>query len=380
MMSWLLKIAAGIVAFVIVLVLTVMFVNWKDEPPSESALKLRQIAESAKRVADQDNAYVYAMGFSAPDEADAEVAGIEYVDWLRKFIATSEAYAVPEFPGAKRTSVEERDPELRNFAELCKANNRACGEAVEQDPARIQSWVQRSAKQIDRYEKLLEFKEWRELWPSDFRTQVFLSDQIFEAQRLMLLKAWLLANQGDEGSCKRLLEKDLKFWRMTLAESSSLIDKMAAASAIERHFAMGNLVLRRFSSAQMMKAVPDGWRQPLSASERSVAKVMASEWEFADKAYHFAAVVKAAEPSRVVSLALEKIASLDDSQSEVYAQQKFGQMMFLMPLLGEIHRESAFSIAETVKGGYKKTLKGRLRKHFAGSEGFCKFLYPPIFY
>ncbi|MFZ6755511.1 membrane protein insertion efficiency factor YidD [Undibacterium sp. Dicai25W] len=32
----------------------------------------------------------------------------------------------------------------------------------------------------------------------------------------------------------------------------------------------------------------------------------------------------------------------------------------------------------TVRGGYKKTLKARLRAHFASSKNFCTFLYSPI--
>jgi len=94
--------------------------------------------------------------------------------------------------------------------------------------------------------------------------------------------------------------------------------------------------------------------------------------------YQFGAVVKKLEKSRVVSLALQKIAALDDSQNEVFNQEKYGQMLFIMPLLTEVHREHAFDIAETVRGGYKKTLKGRLRAHFASSKNFCTFLYSPI--
>lgn len=94
--------------------------------------------------------------------------------------------------------------------------------------------------------------------------------------------------------------------------------------------------------------------------------------------YQFGAVVKKLEKSRLVSLALEKIASLDDSRNEIFNQEKYGQMLFVIPLLTETHWERAFDIAEMVRGGYKKTLKARLRAHFTNSKNFCTFMYSPI--
>jgi hypothetical protein len=92
-----------------------------------------------------------------------------------------------------------------------------------------------------------------------------------------------MAGEGDARGCKNLLERDLRFWRMVLAESSSIVNKLIAASALEQHFMMGNLVLRRFPAGRAASVIPDGWREPISSRERSMEKVMANEWEFADK-------------------------------------------------------------------------------------------------
>lgn len=96
--------------------------------------------------------------------------------------------------------------------------------------------------------------------------------------------------------------------------------------------------------------------------------------------YQFGAVLKTLEKDRVISMALEKIACLDDSQNELFNQQKYSEMLFIMPLLTEANRAKAFGIAETVKGGYKRTLTARLQVHFSQSKEFCELRYRPICY
>lgn len=96
--------------------------------------------------------------------------------------------------------------------------------------------------------------------------------------------------------------------------------------------------------------------------------------------YHFASAIRTLDSNRMISLALEKIASLDDSGNEIYDQAKYGQMMFVLPMLTDVHKEQAYSIAETVKGGYKKGLKAKLKAHFTNNVSFCRILYSPIFY
>lgn len=96
--------------------------------------------------------------------------------------------------------------------------------------------------------------------------------------------------------------------------------------------------------------------------------------------YHFSSVMKTLDTSHVVSLALEKIDCLADPPDDYFKQAKYGEMMFLMPLLTDVHRERAFRIAETIRGGYKKSLKSKLKAHFAQSKNYCEIRYSPICY
>ena len=244
----LLKMAAALLALLLLFVAFVVFVNRIDRSPSESAIKLQGIAASDMPVADRDNAYVYVMGFAAQGNADVMSEGVARVDSLRKSMEIAGPSGIEEMPGEQRDSAGPVD----------------------------------NVQLIERYERLLEFRKWREIWPGEVRSPSAPFGKVHEAQRQMYLKALVLAGKGDAAECRRILEKDYRFWRMVLAESASADVKMIAARSIEQHFEMGNLVVSRFPPALTMIAMPDGWREPLSERERSLAKMMANEWIVSD--------------------------------------------------------------------------------------------------
>jgi len=234
----LLKMVASFLALLFLLIAFVFFINREDKPPSESVIKLQRIAAASTPVKDRDNAFVYVMGFSASDNADVMTEGAARVEQMRK-------------------SMEIEIPSQEQF---------------QRDPSRL----------IERYGRLLEFKQWHEIGQGDPRPLTAAFSQVFEAQRQMYLTALSLEANEDAAGCKRMLEKDYRFWRMVLAESSSANVKMIAARSIELHFEMGNLVVRRFPPALTMVAIPEGWREPFSSRERSLAKMMANEWKSHD--------------------------------------------------------------------------------------------------
>jgi hypothetical protein len=61
--------AVGIVGLVIVSYLIAVAINWRDREPSAAAVRFTKFYSQRPAVSDQDNAYIYAMGFSvAPGE------------------------------------------------------------------------------------------------------------------------------------------------------------------------------------------------------------------------------------------------------------------------------------------------------------------------
>lgn len=240
----LLKMLASFLALFFLFIAFVFFVNRDDKVQSDSVIELQRIANATTPVADRDNAYVYLMGFSASSNAGVMQEGLSRIESLRKFMETPGVPDVPEMPGENQ--------------------------------------VQEAAQLIERYERLLEFKQWREQWSNDVRAPSAPFKQVLEAQRLMYSRALSPEWKGDAADCKRMLEKDYRFWRMVLAESSSATAKMFAARSIEQHFELGNLVVRRYPPALTMMAIPEAWREPVSNRERSLAKIMANEWKLSD--------------------------------------------------------------------------------------------------
>lgn len=96
--------------------------------------------------------------------------------------------------------------------------------------------------------------------------------------------------------------------------------------------------------------------------------------------YHFSAALKNLDKDSVIDMALDKIAQFDDSQNECYEQNKYKELSFITPLLNEKHLHKAFAIAESVRGGYKKNITSRLRRHFSNSANYCSFRYSAICY
>ncbi|MTW12748.1 hypothetical protein GM658_19250 [Pseudoduganella eburnea] len=279
----LLKMLASFLALFFLFIAFVFFINRDDKEPSESVFKLQQIASINPPVADRDNAFVYVMGFSASSNANVMPEGLDRVEALRKQMEPPEPSAF-EMPGEKL--------------------------------------VQDNAQLIERYERLLEFKKWREIGPS----AVFASNpgfnQVLNAQRLTYNKLLSPESKPDAADCRRFLEKDYRFWRMVLAESSSATAKMTAARSIEQHFELGNLVVRGYPPALTMSAIPDGWREPVSDRERSLAKVMANEWSssetYADRAKLFGSFLY--QPQATTNASAERMLRVAELFDRDYAE------------------------------------------------------------
>ena len=63
----------GLAALCVVLYLIAVAINWRDQEPSAIAVRFASLYRDRPVVADDDNAYVYLMGFGvSPDESPHE--------------------------------------------------------------------------------------------------------------------------------------------------------------------------------------------------------------------------------------------------------------------------------------------------------------------
>jgi len=158
---------------------------------------------------------------------------------------------------------------------VCQGDIAACAEALDAsaEPT-VDQWLTEEGWLLSRYQTLLAHRAWREYVDGD-PTSLPGYTGLMDGQQLLLMQAWRKARKGDTAAADALLAADLGFWRVVLRDSDLLISKSIAASAIRRHFAFGNLVLR----AGAMPA-PAAWRVPFTTQERSLRRAMSGELRY----------------------------------------------------------------------------------------------------
>jgi hypothetical protein len=235
-------IAGGIIGLVLLLYLAIVAVNWRDAQPSAEAVRFAELHRSRPAVADEDNAYVDLLGFEAA-----------------------------------RAERPQREAAVTAFIDTCRVANADCAAAFDTHKDVLQRWLDSEQWLLDRYQAMLSRSGWRETVPSG-TTLVFPSySPATDGQRLLMVKAKLLAAQGDYAAAQQLLENDLRFWRRVLASSDILISRLIAVSAVKRHFQLGNLIIRDLPS----QASPAAWLDSISDAERAWDRCLAGEMEFA---------------------------------------------------------------------------------------------------
>jgi hypothetical protein len=233
----------GLLAAVVLVYLALLFVNRHDQPPSKDALRFAQLYRDRPSVANADNGYPYAMDFFTSEKP-------------------------------------ERTPAVQRLADACRVVDHACIVALDGADPVVEEWFAKERGLFDRYQTLLAHSGWYRTKPFVLTDRLPAYGLILQGQRLLLLRAWALAGGGDVARARGLLAQDARFWRMVLESSDLLIDKMIAVAALNRHFGLGNLVLRRLPADRAMEAMPREWTQGISAAERSMTRTLAGEWEY----------------------------------------------------------------------------------------------------
>lgn len=268
--------ALAIAGLIIVLYLVVLGINWRDQPPSPASIRLMKLFADKAPVADQDNAYVYLMGFSVEPAQDPRARGMQRIAWAREQLENSrDAF---NLPGKDHDFKAQRPGELQALIKTCNTVDAPCLKALDSGEKTMVAWLASEQWLLARYRALLAHPAWSETLPFEVNTPLPPYQNAAEGQKLLLAQAWQLAGRGDADGVKKLLAEDSRFWRHKLVDADSLIAKMVAANALKRHFTWGNLALRRLPPALMAQGVPAQWMTPLSDAERAMLRVLAGEW------------------------------------------------------------------------------------------------------
>ena len=212
--------------------------------------------------------------------------------------------------------------------------------------------------------------------------QQFLSGSAEAAYRLKLMFPYLDGESRTEVISLHLGIPDLpeEFIAYLVIRNAQYLQPDDANRIVMRARNFQSDYLRNRCLLKLIKYLPDGEVEVLFKRFMDDFNTQESNSALIHNLYHFGAALTTLEKSRVIGMALEKIAHLDDSQNELFNQQKYVEMLFIMPLLSQANRTKALAIAETVRGGYKRTLIARLQAHFSQNKEYCELRYPPICY
>jgi len=274
---------AVVVAIPVLVYLAALAVNWRDEAPSAAALALAADEPASTSVADENNAYVFLLGFSAPRDGDPAVAGAARASWIRKLHADP-SLGMDTDPGPKELpDIAQLYEPLRDLSCAIDGGT-ACFDALSGARDTIERVTAEQAWLGDRYRRLLSYTEWADVTSGDFRSAYPEITTILQGRRLYYLHAWLLAVNGDADGVRKALDADLELWRLSLRDSGTVLSKMIAEGRFREHLAWGTLILRRLPPEARAAAIPAAWRRPLSDEERSLARAFRGEWKYAQNA------------------------------------------------------------------------------------------------
>jgi hypothetical protein len=281
--AWL---VGSFVLVIAALYLTLVAINWSDQPPSDEAARLAAVVESRPPLADEHNAYVYALGFAAPVGADPRDVGRERAAWIRRVTEDPRvrlherdplADAVAAAPEANRSP----PPVAGTFDRVCwtqRGSDWDCLGALFGREAEIADWLASELWLLERYLELVAHDAWRELSRHEHVTPWSVIGPLVAGQRLLFVQAWSLAAADQPDAVRALLDQDARFWRLALAESDSIVGRRLVTDRVRDHFRWGAIVIKQFDDGRGGEAIPDAWREPLSREELSMLRSLASEW------------------------------------------------------------------------------------------------------
>jgi hypothetical protein len=274
-LKWFIRTILTLLVLSVSFCIIVVIINLHDEPPSEDALYLDELYQKLPDVADENNAYLYLLGLDANvGEAPLEI-GLK----RHSFSKIEDGVAKYDWEADRRLPTLEsidHGEELERVMSACHQPYATCKTklAIHQDWT---PYLNKSAWFVKRYQQLILFREWRNIGPADINLPLPAYSPAIDGQKLYLMSLQYKASAGDNASVKKFLSDDLLFWRMVLASSDNLIEKMIATAAIRNHFFIGNIVLSRLPPEVQLSSIPDSWGIPLSVNEYGFDRALLGE-------------------------------------------------------------------------------------------------------
>lgn len=274
-------VVGGLAALCLALYLVIIAINWRDAEPSAKAKRMAASYRDRPAVRDEDNAFIFVMGFAVAPGESPHAMGLKRLAWLRQYEGPARLDSSTDPLGDPPGHRAAMHPALRAYFESCALGMGGCAAALAEADRTFDEWRVSEDWLLQRYRAFLALPGWREEVPTDVAAPLPSYQVVMDGQRVLMLHARNRAAQGDASGVRELLEADIRSWRRILASSDLLISKMIATAAIKRHFKLGAEAIGLLPPERMPDALPAEWQAEISEAERSMRRVMIGEWIYA---------------------------------------------------------------------------------------------------
>lgn len=284
MLGKLLNILAKFLIVIFLLLLAYVFfvvlINLRDKPPSAAAVEFEQAWNNRPPVDDENNGYLFLLGFDVAENQDPKAIGVERVEWTQTTILSSTEEFM-SFPQLYHDFQKTMPKEIIKLLDLCGEVTIDCINNIDAQREFINQWSKSDAWIINRYMQLIKHKDWLELAKVDIRLPFPNYGDVMRVQRLIFIHALATLPTNDSGNITKLLDEDLRFWRSMLKNTDMLIGKMIAVAAIKKNFLWTNQIFLKLKSNNQTGVVLFELNKPFTDVELSVRRCLVGEWIFA---------------------------------------------------------------------------------------------------
>ena len=260
----------GIAALVLVVLPlgVVIAINAFDEKPNPWTASLGVFKPSA--VPEAENAYVALIAMAAGDGADGAA-------YAREWLAEERAAARERRAPAKIVVKRARRPEICDPAQV------SCLTVVRDAPADMDSRLHAYKEDLDRYEKLIALRAYREILDYPFRLESQFPSYLHlaAAQRAYLARAAQKAHAGKIADALSDVERDIAFQRVMLDGAGTLVGKMVAVAHYMRDLAFVTDLLQTHAAG--LRAFVPRLREmlkPIAPAALQMDEIIDSEYGF----------------------------------------------------------------------------------------------------
>lgn len=254
------------------LIVFVVLINAFDEELSPEAQAL--LKPPVDTVPPEENGFYYLMGINAP-------RGVDPYELGRKIVVAHND-AVSKWASAGGIAEKLAGPakvKIKGEAfSVCNLRKQKCLDQYVKERVLIRRLASQNILLLARANRLLQYRHYRgtAVLNFDFLTPTYS----YAFQNLRLAQIGLKVREGKLSQALKQLEKDARFWRMSISESRTLIGKLVGTSYLTMDLRLLSEIIARYQLSPAQASIAQRILQPLSAEALSSKAVLNSERAF----------------------------------------------------------------------------------------------------